>query len=211
MTPEQLTRLSALLAKATLTGSENQELAFLKSIATPAELSQASGGDDAEDEEEEEEEAEEAPEGDDKDPKSAKPGLLDHAKALATPKSALVARNSELTAKIGKLTATNSQLSQTIAANATAIAELQTQVAALKGELAQANAENKTLSAKVSQELAGLGVKDTDLPGSASDENEIAPKAGMTDAEIEAALEKMPDLQARVDFLNKINAAKTAA
>lgn len=212
MTPEQLTRLQTLLAKGTLTPSENQELLFLKSLATPDQLAAAEAGGDTDEEEEEEEEAEEKddpaadPAAKAGKPNAARPGLLDHAKALATPKSALVARNSELTAKVGKLTAENSQLSQTIAANAQTIAGLQTEVATLKGQLAEAKAKAKT----VSQELAGLGVKEQELPGAAG-ESETAPKAGMTDAEIEAALEKLPDLQARVEFLNKVTAAKNAA
>lgn len=186
MTPDQLTRLTLLLSMATLTGSENQELAFLKSIATPAELAEASGesdDDDGEEDEEEEGEEEQPPAA---DPKSGKPSVMDHAKAMTSSKASLVKRNGELSAQVGRLTSQNQQLTKTIGENATTIASLQTELANLKGELTQAKSKITTLSAKVSEELAGLGVKDKDLPAAAKDEKGAGPSS---EAELKAALE----------------------
>jgi hypothetical protein len=211
MTPDQLTRLTLLLSMATLTGSENQELAFLKSIATPAELATAAPESDGDGEEEEEAEEEQEDESGKDDPKTGKPSVMDHAKALASSKASLVSRNGELSAKVGRLTAQNQQLAKTIAANATTVAGLQTELATLKGELTQAKAANKTLSGKVSEELAGLGVKDEKLPAASKGEGKDGPSAGMTNEELETALEALPDLQARVAYLDKLEAAKKSA
>lgn len=185
MTPEQLARLETLLAKSELTASENQELTFLKSLAASGAPIQASAGGNADDDEEEDKDLDDDVDEDDDDEKteqSAKPGILAQARALATPKSALVKRNSELTAQVGRLTAEKAQLSQTIAANAQTIAGLQTDLAAANEEIAELKAKAKT----VSQELAGLGVKDGDLPAPNK-----AEKGGTynSEAEVAAAIE----------------------
>ncbi len=214
MTPDQLTRLALLLSKAELTGSENQELAFLKSIATPSELAEASGESD-DDEDEDEESEEESEESDDasgsesESEQSGRPSMLDHAKAIGSSKASLVKRNGELVAQVGRLTSQTAQLNKTVAANAKTIAELQTQLAAAKGELAEAKAKAKT----VSEELAGLGVKPKDLPSSSpsTKTDSDTPRAGMTDAEIEAKLAELPDLQAQADFLERLEKARRAA
>lgn len=191
MTPDQLTRLTLLLSMATLTGSENQELAFLKSIASPAELAEASGesdDDDGEEDEEEEEEEEQPPAADPKSgkPDAARPSVMDHARAMTSSKASLVKRNGELSTQVGRLTSQNQQLTKTIGENATTIAALQTELANLKGELTQAKSKITTLSAKVSEELAGLGVKEKDLPAAAKDEKGAGPSS---EAELKAALE----------------------
>jgi len=210
MTPDQLTRLTALLAKETLTGSENKELAFLKSIATPAELSQASGEEEEEDDDDEEEDDEEEKKEDGKqpaDPQSGKPSALDHAKALASSKASLVKRNGELSARVGSLTAQNQQLSATIAANAKTIGDLQTELATLKGELAQEKATNKSLSGKVSEELAGLGVKDKDLPPpSKSDKN----RTYASQAEVNTALEAATTFEEKAAILDAWEKSQSA-
>lgn len=185
MTPEQLARLEALLAKSALTASENQELAFLKTLSASGAPMQSGGGtgdgnpdDDDEEEEEEEEGAETPPAAD----PAAKAGLLDHARALTTPKAALVRRNSDLTAQVGRLTAEKSQLSQTIAANAQTIAGLQTDLAAANAQIAELKAKAKT----VTQELAGLGVPDSNLPAPSKDEKGSTYNS---EAEVSAAIE----------------------
>jgi chromosome segregation ATPase len=204
MTPDQLTRLTLLLSMTALTGSENQELTFLKSIATPAEL--ASATPESEEEEEEEEEKEDESEKD--DPKTGKPGVMDHAKAMTSSKATLVRRNGDLSAQVGRLTAQNQQLTKTIAANATTLSGLQTEIATLKGELTQAKAANKTLSAKVSEELAGLGVKDKDLPGASKGDD----KGGSysSEDEVKAAIEAATSFEEKEAILEAWENRKSA-
>jgi chromosome segregation ATPase len=206
MTPDQLTRLTLLLSMTALTGSENKELTFLKSIATPAELAEATpeADDDGEEEEEEEEEQEDPPKS---DPKSSKPGFLDHATALGSSKASLVRRNSELSAQVGRLTSQSQQLTKTIGENATTIAGLQTELATLKGELTEAKAKVTTISTKVSEELAGLGVKDKDLPAPSKDEKGAGPAS---EDEVKSALDAASSFEEKAAILEAWENRKSA-
>ncbi len=204
MTPDQLTRLTLLLSMAALTASENKELAFLKSIASAEELASATpesdddGDDDDEDGHGDDKDGDEDEDDPETDPKTGKPSVMDHARAMTASKASLVRRNGELSTKIGRLTSQNQQLTKTIGENATTIAALQTDLANLKGELAQAKGKLTTLSAKVSEELAGLGVTDRDLPAPGNSDK----SAGYSsEEEVNAAIEAAKSFEEKAAIL----------
>lgn len=194
MTPDQLARLTLLLSMATLAASEEQELTFLKSIATPDELATAGASEDPDDDDDEEEEEEEtAPPA--ADPKATKPGVFDHAKAMAMSKASLVARNRELTEKTGRLTADLAKANAAIKAGEAKLAATTKELAAVKQMLAEAKAQAKT----VSEELASIGVPPNDLPASGGDGKADAPDS---EEALNAALENAKTFEEKASILD---------